>query len=68
MKFTQILLKQNIGRMIRQIWHTKRDRKIGITRTESYLSSLGIQAIDPSEIVNPKQVFPRYFLLNCTFL
>lgn len=64
MKFTQILYKQHIGRMIKRAWYAKRQRKVSDSRTESYLSTLGIHVIDPSEVLQPKKEFSRYFLPN----
>ncbi|XP_014486889.1 PREDICTED: 39S ribosomal protein L37, mitochondrial [Dinoponera quadriceps] len=62
MKFTQVLFKQHLGRMIRKIWHSKHERKIRITRAEEYLSTLGIQVKDPLEVLVPKKIFPRITL------
>ncbi|KAL6260383.1 hypothetical protein P5V15_007912 [Pogonomyrmex californicus] len=65
MKLTRVLYKQHIGRQIAKLWYVKRERKIPITKTEGYLSTLGIQVKDASEVACPKQIHPK---LNLEFL
>lgn len=67
MKFTQILFKQHLARMIRNQWHVKQERKIGITYAEKNLSALGFKVKDPIEILKPKKVLPRYFIFHIVF-
>lgn len=68
MKLTRVLYKQHIGRQLKRLWYVKRERKLGDTHTEEYLSTLGISIKDPFEIIYPKQEFPKYFpLQNCIF-
>ncbi|XP_012525067.1 39S ribosomal protein L37, mitochondrial [Monomorium pharaonis] len=59
MKLTQVLYKQHIGRQIRRLWYVKRERKVSDTKTENYLSTLGISVKEASEIINPKQELPK---------
>lgn len=59
MKFTQVLYKQHIGRMTRKLWYIRRERNIGTTKAEEYLSKFGVQVKDPSEIINHKVQHPR---------
>lgn len=60
MKLTRVLYKQHIGRQIKNIWYVQRQRKIGDTKTEEYLSTLGIPVKDSLEVISPKKEFPRY--------
>lgn len=62
MKITQILYKQHLGRMIRTLWHIKRERKIVSTKTEECLTKFGITVKDPTEVF-PKKEKQRYFFL-----
>lgn len=65
MKLTRVLYKQNIGRQTKQIWYAQRQRKVGDTKAEEYLSTLGISIKNALEVISPKQEFPR---LNLEFL
>lgn len=62
MKLTRVLYKQHIGRQLKRLWYVKRERKVGNTKTEEYLSTLGIQVKDASEVVCPKQEYPKITL------
>lgn len=69
MKLTRVLYKQHIGRQIQKLWYVKRQLKVGDTKAEEYLSTLGISVKDPLEVISPKkEELPRYSLLqNCIF-
>ncbi|XP_053984202.1 39S ribosomal protein L37, mitochondrial [Hylaeus volcanicus] len=53
MKLTQVLCKQNLGRMARFIWQVQRNRPIQLTRAEQILASMGFSVQDALEVVKP---------------
>lgn len=66
MKLTRVLYKQHIGRQIKKLWYLQRDRKVtdSFSNTEKYLATLGFSVKDASEVVCPKQEFPKYSSLQ----
>lgn len=64
MKLTRVLYKQHIGRQLKKLWYVKRERKVSDTKVEGYLSTLGIQVKDASEVTCPKVEYPKYSSLQ----
>lgn len=59
MKFTQLLRKQHIGRAVRCLWQTQRDRSVAVTKAKEVLTSMGFTVKDALEVANPPKQFPR---------
>ena len=59
MKFTQLLRKQHIGRAVRSLWQTQRDRPVMVTNAKEVLTSMGFKVQDALQVANPPKQFPR---------
>ncbi|XP_076665864.1 mitochondrial ribosomal protein L37 [Andrena cerasifolii] len=59
MKFTQLLRKQHIGRAVRSLWQTQRDRSITVTNAKEVLTSMGFTVQDALEVVKPPKQFSK---------
>ena len=59
MKFTQLLRKQHIGRAVRCLWQTQRDRPVTVTNAKDVLTSMGITVQDALELVKPPKQFTK---------
>lgn len=59
MKLTQTLCKQHLGRLLKQQWYAVRNRKILDTKIEPYLSRLGIQIEDATEVIQPEKKYRK---------
>nr|XP_033325819.1 39S ribosomal protein L37, mitochondrial [Megalopta genalis]XP_033325821.1 39S ribosomal protein L37, mitochondrial [Megalopta genalis]XP_033325822.1 39S ribosomal protein L37, mitochondrial [Megalopta genalis] len=59
MKFTQILCKQNTGRMIAFLWQRQRKRTMLISNAEKMVKSMGYEVKDASEVADPPKQFEK---------
>lgn len=67
MKLTQILLKQNIGWHLKQIWKVKSRRQVILTKAESILKEKGFKTEDANAVVSLKKPLKRYVIFNVLF-
>lgn len=60
MKFTQILYKQNIGKAVRYLWQTQRERNIVTARINRTLKRKGIPLHTYADLVAEPKPFPPF--------
>lgn len=63
MKFTQVLYKIHLGRMVKRNWFFHTKQILAESGSESTLTKMGIPVFDPEEILNPPKTKIEYLFI-----